>query len=122
MLGLSGRRKKLISIFDTIGQATRPPSSNKLGARSSSAKGIWETYDLKKACSLRIPVLGLVLFDQFIQLFLARLQRAREIGFTHGDVMHHGAHHARPRHITHAGKVFIPYCTKDLKSGSSPIS
>ncbi|CSP80092.1 Uncharacterised protein [Shigella sonnei] len=42
MLGLSGRRKKLISIFDTIGQATRPPSSNKLGARSSSAKGISE--------------------------------------------------------------------------------
>ncbi|EHX54272.1 hypothetical protein ECDEC13B_4787, partial [Escherichia coli DEC13B] len=35
---------------------------------------------------MRIPVLGLVLFDQFIQLFLARLQRAREIGFTHGDV------------------------------------
>lgn len=27
---------------DTIGHATRPPSSNKLGARSSSAKGISE--------------------------------------------------------------------------------
>ena len=37
LTGRAGRRG-----IDTIGHATRPPSSNKLGARSSSAKGISE--------------------------------------------------------------------------------
>lgn len=45
MLGLSGRRKKLISIFDIIGYVIRSFSSNKLGARSSSVKGISERFE-----------------------------------------------------------------------------
>lgn len=42
MLGLSGRCKKLILIFDIIGYVIRLFSSNKLGVRSSSVKGILE--------------------------------------------------------------------------------
>ena len=42
LTGRAGRRG-----IDTIGHATRPPSSNKLGARSSSAKGISERPEKK---------------------------------------------------------------------------
>lgn len=45
MLGLSGRCKKLILIFDIIGYVIRLFSSNKLGVRSSSVKGILEWFE-----------------------------------------------------------------------------
>ena len=88
MLGIGAADVKTGSIFDTIGH-TRPDRPAVISwAREAAVQKAYRN-DLKKACSLRIPVLGLVQFDQFIQLFLARLQRAEEIALPTVTLVHH---------------------------------